>query len=67
MSEIISAGGRKIEITHPDKALFATPRITKLDLAKYYQRVGSVMLPHVRGRPSHSSRFRRGPSIAASS
>ncbi len=60
MSEIISARGRKIEITHPDKALFATPRITKLDLAQYYQRVGSVMLPHVRGRPLALESFPQG-------
>ena len=32
----VTVGGRPIEITHGDKALFEQPKVTKLDLARYY-------------------------------
>jgi bifunctional non-homologous end joining protein LigD len=41
----------KIEISHPDKALFSAPTITKRDLAAHYERVAPAMVPLVRGRP----------------
>ena len=40
-----------IEISHPDKALFQAPKITKRDLAEHYDRVAPAMVPLVRGRP----------------
>ncbi len=40
-----------IEISHPDKALFEAPTVTKRDLADHYDRVAGVMVPLVRGRP----------------
>jgi bifunctional non-homologous end joining protein LigD len=60
MSATINAGGRTIEITHPDKALFTAPLITKLDLAKHYEHVAAAMLPHVRGRPLALESFPQG-------
>lgn len=60
MAESIRAGGRTIEITHPDKALFPRPRVTKLDLARHYERVAEAMLPHLRGRPLALQGFPRG-------
>jgi bifunctional non-homologous end joining protein LigD len=57
---MIRAGRRAIAITHPDKALFAQPKVTKLDLARYYESVAKVMLPHVRGRPLALQGFPRG-------
>src|SRR5262249_34549563 len=48
---IIRCGRREIEITHPDKPLFSDPVVTKLDLARHYERVAEVMVPHVRDRP----------------
>ncbi len=60
MSEAIRVGRRAIEITHPDRALFPDPAITKLDLARHYERVAAVMLPHVRGRPLALQAFPQG-------
>jgi bifunctional non-homologous end joining protein LigD len=51
MTETIRVGRRSIELTHPGKALFADPLVTKRDLARYYERVAPAMLPHARGRP----------------
>jgi bifunctional non-homologous end joining protein LigD len=50
-SAMIRCGRREIEITHPDKPLFSDPVITKLDLARHYEQVAEVMVPHVRDRP----------------
>jgi bifunctional non-homologous end joining protein LigD len=51
MSKTIQIGGHAVEITHPDRELFAHPTITKLDLARHYESVAGAMLPYVRGRP----------------
>src|SRR4051794_33586556 len=51
MTETLRVGRRSVEITQPEKALFDRPRVTKLDLARYYESVAPAMLPHVRDRP----------------
>jgi bifunctional non-homologous end joining protein LigD len=51
MSDVIRVGGRTIELSHPEKALFTRPTITKLALAEYYARVSDAMLPLIAGRP----------------
>jgi bifunctional non-homologous end joining protein LigD len=40
-----------VTISHPDRIVFPEVGITKLELAKYFERVASLMLPHVAGRP----------------
>lgn len=40
-----------MRITHPDKLMFPELGLTKLDIVRYYESVGTRMLPHVKGRP----------------
>jgi bifunctional non-homologous end joining protein LigD len=40
-----------IGISNPDRVMWPEPRITKLDLARYFAAVASWMVPHVEGRP----------------
>jgi bifunctional non-homologous end joining protein LigD len=49
-----------VRITHPDKLLWPADGITKLDLARYYERIAPVMLPYVTGRPLTLRPFLRG-------
>jgi bifunctional non-homologous end joining protein LigD len=51
VTERIRAGRRTVEITHPDRVMFPRAGLTKLDLARHYERVAPVMVPHVRDRP----------------
>src|SRR3954452_362277 len=60
MTETLRVGRRSIEITSPGKALFSRPKVTKLELARYYERVAPAMLPHVRDRPLALQVFPRG-------
>jgi bifunctional non-homologous end joining protein LigD len=39
------------QISHPEKVLFPAAGITKLDLARHYERVAPAMLPYVKQRP----------------
>ena len=39
-----------IEITHPDKLIFKNPKITKLDIVKYYSKAADRMLPFLENR-----------------
>ncbi len=40
-----------IPITHPERVVFPDDGITKLEVARYYERVGGLMLPYVKNRP----------------
>lgn len=42
---------RELTLTHPDKIIYKKEKITKLDLASYFQEVSSFMLPHISNRP----------------
>ncbi len=48
------------EISRPGKTLFPDPGLTKADLARYYEQVADVMLPHLAGRPLVLHRFPDG-------
>jgi bifunctional non-homologous end joining protein LigD len=49
-----------VEISKPDKLLFPDDGFSKLDLARYYDAVADVMVPHLRGRPVNMQRFPDG-------
>lgn len=49
---------RDVRVSSPDKELF--PGITKRELADYYERVGRVMVRHVRDRPIAMQSFPSG-------
>ena len=59
MSEVVRAGRRRVEISRPAKQLFPA-EVTKLDLARYYESVASVMVPHLTGRPLNLERYPDG-------
>jgi bifunctional non-homologous end joining protein LigD len=40
-----------IGISHPERIVYSDVGVTKLDVARYYDRVASWMVPHVMGRP----------------
>jgi bifunctional non-homologous end joining protein LigD len=40
-----------VGLSHADRLIYPELRISKLDLAKYYDRIGQWILPHVRARP----------------
>jgi bifunctional non-homologous end joining protein LigD len=50
---------RPEDISRPDKPLFPDGT-TKLDLARHYERVAPVMVPHVKDRPLNLQRFPDG-------
>lgn len=56
----IAIGHQKIEITHPDKNLFGTSKLTKLDLINYYEDIAPTMMPHLDDRPISMQRFPQG-------
>jgi bifunctional non-homologous end joining protein LigD len=47
-------------ITHPDKVIFPDEGITKGELARYYETMAAVILPHLRGRPLTMERYPAG-------
>lgn len=49
-----------VRVTHPEKVMWSAEGITKLDLARYYERVAPVILEYVRDRPLTLRPFPRG-------
>jgi bifunctional non-homologous end joining protein LigD len=59
VSLAIRAGRRTVQVSRPDKPLFPSG-ITKADLARYYEAIAPVMLPHIAGRPLNLERYPDG-------
>lgn len=53
---------RDVKITNPDRVVYRIrgELVTKLDVARYIDKVAPLMLPHVRGRPLTIVRCRDG-------
>lgn len=49
-----------IEITHPDKVIFPGKKITKGEVAAYYERIADRILPFLKDRPLTLHRFPGG-------
>lgn len=64
MSEERRIGRRTVAISHPDRAVFPQAGLTKLDLARHYERVGEAMVPLVAGRPLALEAFPSGIASA---
>jgi bifunctional non-homologous end joining protein LigD len=58
--EILVVAGREVGISNPGKVLFAKPRYTKLDLARYYLAVADGALRGAGGRPNVLVRYPNG-------
>ncbi len=50
MDEIRGEKQESIEITSPDKVMNKSPKITKMDIASYYEKVSNRMVPLIKGR-----------------
>ena len=49
-----------VALSHPERVLYADQGITKLELARYYERIADWILPHLKGRPLTVVRCPRG-------
>jgi bifunctional non-homologous end joining protein LigD len=56
----LRVGRREVRLSHPSKRLFNHPPVTKLQLARHYERVAEVMLPHLKDRPLALEAFPAG-------
>jgi len=57
-AEVLSIEGREVRITHPDKPYFSKqPKVSKLDLVRYYLSVAPGALTGIRDRPLVLKRF----------
>jgi len=52
----------KVTITHPDKILYPNLKITKEDVAQYYNFIADYMLPYIKNRPLSLLQFPAGIS-----
>jgi len=58
--EVVSVGGREVQISNPDKVLFPGPGYTKRDLVHYYLAVADGALRGAGGRPNVLVRYPNG-------
>ncbi len=40
-----------IKISNPEKIIYSTPKVTKLDVVNYYKEISNLMLPYIKYRP----------------
>jgi bifunctional non-homologous end joining protein LigD len=59
-AEILDIDGEEVRISSPDKLVFPGPKLTKLDLVRYYLAVAEGALRGAGGRPMVLKRFPKG-------
>ncbi|MET8557953.1 non-homologous end-joining DNA ligase [Streptomyces sp. NPDC004959] len=59
-AEELTAGGRTVRISHPEKIYYPRPGYTKRDVAEYYLTVGEGMTRALRARPTTLERYPEG-------
>jgi DNA ligase D len=57
---VVTAAGRELLITHPEKVFFEERQDTKLDLVRFYQAVADPLMAAIGGRPVLLQRFPHG-------
>jgi bifunctional non-homologous end joining protein LigD len=40
-----------VSISHPDRVMYPEAKLTKADIARFYERISEWIVPHVQGRP----------------
>jgi len=56
----VQVDGRTLTLTNLGKVLYPETGFTKAEVLDYYQRVASVLLPHIAGRPLTLKRYPEG-------
>ncbi len=56
----LKAGRRNVSLSNPDKVFYPETGFTKADVARYYQDVAPVLLPHVKNRLVTLKRYPNG-------
>lgn len=41
----------EVSVSHPDRVMFPDARLTKADIARFYERISDWIMPHVEARP----------------
>jgi DNA ligase D-like protein (predicted polymerase) len=59
-AETIDVDGREVRVSNPDKVLFRKPRITKMDVVRYFLEVAEGAVRGARDRPTVMRRFPDG-------
>jgi DNA ligase D-like protein (predicted polymerase) len=59
-AEVLVIAGREVAISNPGKVLFPEPKLTKLDLVRYYVAVSEGALRGAGGRPNMLVRYPNG-------
>jgi bifunctional non-homologous end joining protein LigD len=49
--QTIATTVRGVRVSNPGRVMYDEPRLTKLDIVRYYDRIAPAMMPHVEGRP----------------
>lgn len=62
--QVVSIGGRTVQLTNLDKVLYPDTGTTKADVLSYFADIASVMLPHCRNRAATRKRWVHGVGTA---